>query len=174
MTFFNIPRAARNQSYYPERLIGHMYNDPRSIFRKGFGVLEKNPEDICNTLKLVRNAYDKINPTEVHYMEVIWEKESGKDIVINFARQVGDFLYFNGFISYICVIEVKNTYVVGIALNSVSYIDGHLFKDNNASNYELFSILCGMLPENTQMIATENTFFDPEKREGNYVHGVFI
>lgn len=174
MTLFNIPRVARNQSNYPDRLIMNMYNDSRCVFRKGFGVLDKTPKDICNTLKFVRSAYDKITPIQVYYMEVIWEKESEEDTVVKFASQVGEFLYFNGFVCYICVIEVKNTYVVGIALNSVSYIDGHLFKDNNASNYELFSILCGMLPENTQMTATENTFFDPQIGEGNYVHGIFV
>lgn len=69
------------------------------------------------------------------------------------------------------VIRTEKEYVIVIALNAVSFMNGRLFRDNNACYYELYQIIKEKFETSVQRDVTENTFFDPQIGEGNYVHG---
>lgn len=172
MARFNVPRASRNQEGYTEKLVFHMHSDQRVVFKQGYGVYDINPEMIVDSFQAVRNTYCKINLVKVHYMELFIEREAGLAVAVELADWFGRFLYGNGFQAFVSVMDMESEYAVAVALNAVSYVDGHLFHDNNACYNEIFQHLCRRLQVDWELDVTVNTFFDPKRPEGNYVHGV--
>ena len=171
MAIFNVPRAGRKNADYAEKLLGNMFMDERQIFKQGFGVCLDNPECILHSFESVRNTYCKINPVKVHYMEIYIAYEQGKIALSIISNEVGRYLYEKGFQSFISVTDTGSAYLIAIAVNAVSFITGELFKDNNAHYQEIFKYLRGMVPVKWDLQASDNTFFDPDRRDGNYVHG---
>ena len=173
MAVFNIPRAKRNEDGYMERLIGNMYKSSNLIFKKGYGICYVSPETIINSFNSIRNLYCKINLLKVHCMELFIEPEIDRSVVIMIADRFGRILYDLGFQSFICVVDEGDRYVIAVAVNSVSFQEGRLFYDNNAHYGIIYQSLCEIIPLKLRLEISDNSFFDPEKRKGNYVHGVF-
>ena len=174
MARFNVPRAGRNQKEYEIKLITSMLNDERYVFRMGYGVFDMDTRTIINSFESVRSTYYKINQIKVHCIEIYIELNTKLSFVVEMADWLGRFLFGNGFQSYITVIRTENEYIIILALNAVSFKTGRLFRDNNACYYELYQIIRKKFETSLQIDVTENTFFDPEKPEGNYAHGTII
>jgi len=173
MAVFNVPRAGRNIDGYMEKLILNMYQDTNSIFKRGYGLNCFSPEMILYSFNAVRAVYCKSNSVKLHYMEFFIEKEEWQEVVINFADWFGSFLFANGFQSYISLSYINDMYVVAVVANSVSYINGRVFYDNNACYAELLKIVSEKMPKEWNLSYTDNTFFNPENPEGNYRHGLY-
>lgn len=173
MAIFNVPRAGRKNADYAEKLVRNMFMDERKIFNLGFGVASDSPELIIDSFESVRNTYCKVNPIKVHYMEIYIAYEQGKIALPIISNEVAKYLYDKGFQSYISVTDTGSAYLIAIAVNAVSFKTGELFKDNNAHYQEIFKYLRGMVPVKWDLQASDNTFFDPERRDGNYMHGSY-
>lgn len=173
MAIFNVPRAGRRQSNYMERLIGNMYDDTRSFFKQGYGICDLSSSAIICSFYSVRNTYYKVNPIKIHYMELFVEYEVKKPDVLTVADCMGRFLFECGYQAFVSVIDIGNQYLIAVVVNAVSYRDGSVFYDNNTCYLELYQVICRILPYGCNVKCTENTFFDSDKREGNYVHGVY-
>lgn len=174
MAIFNVVRANRNKEGYMEKLIENMHTHEDATFRQGYGVVTFNVETIVNSFKATKNIYVKLTNINVHYMELIVEPEVALKDVVAFADWFGDFLYKNGFQTYVSLIRTEKESVIALAVNAVSYIDGHLFYDNNKCYAELYGILCKMLPREWNLTMSDSTYFDPEIKGGNYVHGLCV
>ena len=174
MLVLNVVRAGRRQEGYLERLIGNMYDNANVFFCRGYGICDLNPESIVASFYSVRNSCCKINPVKVHYMELIVDYDTGMEVVQTMADSLGRYFYERGFQSYITAIDSGRGYVVGVAVNSVSYKGPYLYHDNNAGLLELHQFLCTMAPAGCEVRITKNSVFLPDAPEGNYVHGVYI
>ena len=174
MAVFNVPRAGRQNENYTENLIENMFYDERCEFKQGFGVCDSSPEMMVHSFEAIRQTYCKINMLKTHYFELFIEYEIGLCAVKMIAEMIGRGLYNSGFQSFVTAIDTGDRYLISVALNAVSFKDGELFHDNNACYLEIYQFLCNLLPGGICIGVTENTFFNPGKREGNYCHGEYM
>ena len=173
MPRINTPRAGRKKATYFEDLIHRMYQDERVIARTGFGVCALDPQYVINTFNAVRNSCYKKNLIKVHCMEIYLEKEAGMDGAYDLATVIGTYFYEHGFQSLVNIADVGNCYAIVFAINSVSYLNGYAFGDNNTLYIELCNYLNETTPYRWNYSATECTIFDPEVRDGNYRRGMY-
>ena len=173
MPIINTPRAGRNQEGYMEGFIQNMFNDPRVFYKNGFGVCGTSPEEVIQFFNSVRNAHGIINDIKVHYLEIEMEMEVGIERTIRLAERVCGYLMENGFQSFYSVARLDECYLIGIAINAVSYLDGRLFHDNNTHYADIYNMANETVPEKWNLEVSEAVFFDPRKGTGNYVHGIF-
>ena len=171
MAVFNTIRAGRKKEGYMENLIHNMYTDERVLFRQGYGVLDETEEKVVYSFYSVRNAYYKINQIKVHYMEIYVEYEFKLVDVVELAKNLAYCLYKYGFQTLVACIDTGNGYMIAVAVNAVSYVDGRLFHDNNAQYWAIYQYLRSCAPIGLSLTASENTFFPPRMENNNYVHG---
>lgn len=174
MAVFNIPRAGRNRQGYMEKLINNMCSHTDPVFKCGYGICWTSVESIVSSFNMTRNAYCKVNLLKVHSIEIILESYTTKETVILIADRLGCVLYGMGFQSFICAVVDQDGYRIVAAINAVSYVNGSLFYDNNASLGFIYLELLKVLPQEMRLEISDNSFFDPEVMDGNYVHGVFM
>ncbi len=131
-------------------------------------------EEIVNSFVAMHRVYSKINLIKTHYFEVFIDYDIQKETVFKVAQMVGRMIYDNGFQNFVTVVDTGDNYLVAVALNAVSYQAGTLFHDNNACYFGIFKFIKGLFSKSIEIGLTENTFFNPDKREGNYCHGMYI
>ena len=173
MVVFNVPRAGRQNEDYTKNLIENMYDDENCIYKRGFGVCGNSPKMIVHSFESVRRTYCKVNAIKTHYFELYVEYEIGLTAVEIVAEMIGKGLYNAGFQSFVTISDTGDFFLVAVALNSTSFNRKGLFHDNNTCYTEVYNYICTLFPERIQVGVTENAFFDPSKREGNYCHGRF-
>lgn len=171
MPVFNVPRAGRKQDGYMETLLTNMYEEETAIYRMGYGVCGVNPELIISSFYSVQNTFCKVNPIKVHYMEIYIEKEFGIETTLNIADLFGRYVYSQGFQCYTSTIDSDNYYLIVVAVNAVSYVNGKAFHDNNMQYVQICNFLKSIMPAEWEFEVENNTFFNPEDGTGNYVHG---
>ncbi|MBQ3545382.1 MAG: hypothetical protein IJA34_10425 [Lachnospiraceae bacterium] len=174
MAVFNVPRAGRQDENYTKNLIENMFYDERCEYKQGFGICCSSAEMIVYSFEAIRQTYCKINTVKIHYFELFIEYEIGLTSVKKMAEMIGRELYNYGFQSFVTAIDTGDRYLISVALNAVSFKDGELFHDNNACYLEIYQFLCNLLPGGICIEVTENTFFSPERRDGNYCHGEYM
>ena len=174
MPIFNTPRANRNQEGYLEELIARMFSDERRIFKHGYGVIDVSPEVVVASFNSVKNAHCTDIHVQVHHIEVHIEKEFVIEETIRVMHCMGDYFYKKGFIAFASIIKKKNYYVISFAVNSVSYLNGRAFLDNNAHYSYIYQMLKWILPADWKLDVNDSVFFNPEDGKGNYVHGELI
>lgn len=174
MAVFNIVRAGRKNDGYMEKLIHNMYADERVVSRQGYGILDKTEDMAIHSFNYVRNTYCKINSIKVHYMEIYVEYEFGMMAAQMMADKMGRYMYENGFQALVACLDTGNEYMVAVAVNAVSYIDGSLFHDNNAQYMKIYKNLSSIMPFGCKLTASENSFFCVHTGENQYQHGVLI
>ena len=174
MVVFNVPRAGRQGEDYTKNLIENMFDDESCVYKQGFGVCYNTPEMIVQSFESVRKTYCKANAIKTHYFELYVEYEIGLTAVEMVAEMIGKGLYNAGFQSFVTVSDTGDQFLIAVALNSTAFTGNGLFHDNNACYTEVYNFICTLLPKRIQVGVTENTFFDPSKREGNYCHGVYM
>lgn len=174
MPVLNTPRAGRNQEGYLETLIMNMYSDPRVIYKNGYGVCCVSPEAIVNAFNAVRNVWGVVNDIKVHYVEVLVEFSYGAEETIRLAEKVISYLGVNGFQSFYSFSKMEDGYLIAIAINSTSYLNGSIFHDNNKHYAEIYMMVSQAVPNQCGLDVSEAMFFDPKVGKGNYVHGEFV
>jgi hypothetical protein len=174
MVVFNVPRAGRYESSYTRKLIHNMFHANYVLFRMGFGICCDDVEEIVNSFAAMHCVYSKINLIKTHYFEIFIDYDIQKETVFKVAQMVGRMIYDNGFQNFVTVVDTGDNYLIAVALNAVSYQTGTLFHDNNACYFGIFNFIKGLFSKSIEVSFTENTFFDPDKREGNYCHGAYI
>lgn len=174
MAVFNVARAGRNQEGYMEQLINNMYHHPMQIFQQGYGVYDLSAEGIIYSFNAVRSEYCKVNLIKVHSLEITLKSNVEREMVIAIADRLGRVLYNKGFQSFVCAIIVPKGYTISAAVNAVSYRNGQLFYDNNTFLGQVYRSILEIVPVDMRMDISDNSFFDPEVMDGNYVHGVCI
>ena len=173
MVVFNVPRAGRYESNYTKKLVHNMFHANYVLLRLGFGVCSDDVENIVASFAAIHNLYSKINLIKTHYFELFVDYETNKETVFKVAELIGRMLYNNGFQNFITVADTGDEYLIAVAFNAVSYQNGRLFHDNNACYYEILKFISGLFSKKTKISITENTFFDPKERDGNYCHGFY-
>ena len=173
MATFNIARAGRNRKGYMEALIRNMYQHSQIVFRQGYGVGDTSAENIIYSFNAVRELYCKVNLIEVYSLEIILESEEREEVLM-ISDRLGRVLFDMGFQSFVCAVSEEDRYVIVVAINAVSYINGGLFYDNNACLCLVYQSILEIIPINMKMCISENTFFDPKVMDGNYIHGTCI
>lgn len=173
MTIFNVPREGRNKVGYMEHLIYNMYLCDKTIYRRGYGILDVTPEYCIASINVVRSYFGKINPVKVHYMELVIEKNYSKEEIVSLAETIGKWFWNSGYQCLISVALTENGYYMAIVINAVSYVNGNLFRDNNNSYLKVLDFLRHQTGFDWTVGVTKNTFFDINLGAANYQHGVF-
>lgn len=174
MVVFNVSRAGRYESGYTRKLVHNMFHAKEVLYRLGFGICCDDEDEIVNSFAAMYQVYCKMNLIKTHYFEIFIDYDIDKEELYEVARSVGRMIYDNGFQNFVSVVDTGTRYLVAVALNAVSYQNGALFHDNNVCYYRIFKFIRNLFPKNIEVSFTENTFFDPNKREGNYCHGEYI
>ncbi len=174
MPILNTPRAGRNMEGYMENLIENMYTNENAIYRQGYGVCAISPEAVIDSYHYVRNTYGKNNSVKVHYIEIYMEKEFGIEATLGIADIFGRYLYGQGFQVFISTLRLENYYLITVAVNAVSYIDGRAFHDNNMQYANIYYFLKTNMQCDWEITVEDNIFFNPKRRNGNYVHGKLL
>ena len=173
MPILKTPRAQRNNPFYMDQLINNMVNARNIVFKKGYGIIGDQVESIICSFRMVSNAYQKMNKFEVHYMELIVEMDKELNDVKAVADQMGNYFFDQRFQSFITVIAERDFYLIAIVVNSVAFIEGPLFHDNNYNYMMILEFLKRITPYDWNVKASSCTFFDSKVGEGNYVHGYY-
>ena len=173
MAILNTPRAGRDQDGYMENLIYNMYNDENVFYKNGCGICGIGPQDIVNCFNAVRNIFAKINPVRVHYIELAIEKDHEEEEVVRLADRVACQLWNHGYQSFYCVAELDDFYLISVAINSTSFVDGTAFKDNNMHYVYIRNMIKAEMPDNWELEVAEKMLFDPSDGTGNYTHGYY-
>ncbi|MBE5954978.1 MAG: hypothetical protein E7253_00830 [Lachnospiraceae bacterium] len=174
MPVLNCVRAGRKNENYLENLIWRFFTDERVVVRKAFGVCDASPQTVTDSFYTLKKAYNKLTLINVHCMELIIEYEYGMSAANMLADLLGSYLYSQGFQSMIAILDTGNEFVVVVALNAVSFINGKLFHDNNATYIQIFNLLKSKMPYGWDVRATDNTFFGPGMGREQYVHGYLV
>lgn len=172
MAIFSVLRAGRKQEGYMDKLIESMYQDEGAFFKRGYGVDDQHPQIIINAFRAFRNVYYKINDIECYYLQIIIEHSVDPMVVSKIAHNFGFFLFKGGFQNYVTTVDTGSAYIIAVAINSVSYVSGRLFWDNNAVCCEMYQYLCGIMPENIKLHLADYTMF--VSGTGNYAHGLYV
>lgn len=172
MLIFNTVRAGRQQEYYMEKLIHRIYSDARMKFKQGYGALDNSAEEVLHSFGAVQNGFKGYLPIKVHYMEMHIGYEHGEFAVHMIADAMGQYFFNMGYQCLISAVDIGDRFVVVMVVNSVPFNGYQLFHDNNDQHYKIYEYLMQILPEKWTVTATENTIFT-EKRDGNYVHGLY-
>ena len=172
MPIFNTPRADRREDGYMEKLITTVYEN--SVYKEGFGVCDLSPDIIIATFRYIKRVFGKINPLEVHQIEVCVELEFGDEVALEIARYMGIYLYNQGFANFVSIIKLENYYLIKVIINAVSQLNGSMFQDNNRHYLQIYSALKTMLPAEWKLKAMDSVFFDTNNLANSYVHGKLV
>ena len=173
MAVFNTSRAGRNQDGYMESLIGNMYNNEKVFYKNGCGICGFGPEDIVNCFNAIRKIFYKINQIRVHYIEIAVEKEHDVKKVVQLADRVSHQLWNYGYQTFYCVAEFDDCYLIAVAINSTSFVNGISFHDNNKHYVYIYNMIKREMPVDWKLEVEEKIFFNPNDGTGNYTHGYF-
>lgn len=171
MPIFSVARAGRRQEGYLENLITSMYSEETAIYRMGYGVCGIDADMIINSFYSVQNTFGKNKPIKVHYMEIYIEKEFGIETTLRIADLFGRYICGQGFQCYTSTLDSNEYYLIVVAVNAVSYMNGRAFHDNNLQYVNICDFLKSIMPEDWQTEIADNTFFNLEDGTNNYVHG---
>lgn len=171
MPIFSVVRAGRKQEGYMESLLSNMYSEETAIYRMGYGVCCVDADVIISSFYSVQNTFNKCNHIKVHYMELYIEKEFGIEFTLKVADLFGRYICGLGFQCYTSTIDSNEYYLIAVAVNAVSYIDGKAFHDNNLQYFNICNYLKSIMPEEWEFEVTDNTFFNLEDGTNNYIHG---
>ena len=174
MPIFNTPRADRSSANHMENLIRTVWGHEKNVYREGFGVCDFTPDVILASFNSVRKTFGKINPIQVHNLEIFVESEFGADAALGIGRYIGTYFYNLGFCNFVSIIKLENYYLIEVVINAVSHIDGRAFKDNNQQLAQIYADLKLALPADWKLTAMGNVFFDTENLANSYVHGTIV
>ena len=173
MAVLNIPRAGRDKEGYMEELITNMYTHANVIYKNGCGICGLGPGDIVNCFNAVRKIHCKINPVKVHYIEVTVEKGHGSEATVRMADCIAMQVWNYGYQTFYCVAELKDYYLIAVAINSTSFVNGAAFHDNNMHYVYIRNMIRNQMPTDWKLEVASPTLFNPSDGTGNYTHGYF-
>ena len=75
-------------------------------------------------------------------------------------------VYFNCDLQYVFL-----SFLIVVAVNAISYVNGRAFHDNNMQYVQICNFLKSIMPAEWEFEVENNTFFNPEDGTENYVHG---
>ena len=174
MPIFNVVRARRNREGYMENLISNMYTEESVIYRMGYGICAVNADTIISSFYYTRNTFCSNNSIKVHQMEIYIEKEFGIEETIRIADAFGSYILGLGFQVFTSTLDSDNYYLITIAVNAISFMNGKAFHDNNMQYVNICNYLKSIVPYDWEFEVTDNTFFNPEDGSNNYIHGILM
>lgn len=152
---------------YMRSTVNTVLNMKGIVVKKLYGIIGNNADEICTIFEYVQRAYGKNLFVPVHCFIVDFDDDLCFEAMVKAADHVMSF-FINKFQTlYIIRDNGYGHYQAVFVINSISYVDGKCFHDNNAMYITLRQYLNGMFGQEIRFEVAENVFFDNQESNRN-------